>query len=137
MELKVYFQGRWELNRLAVDRSTDSSTVMIGCADFISTSLTQLRYHESGSLQRENYQGPFERTYLYVFPTEKSLKVFFEDGRFFYEADVLDGCASFVHYCGNDVYEGSMTLSDARAFEIEWQIHGPKKALQIRTQYTR
>mmetsp|Transcript_9215 Transcript_9215/g.21758 ORF Transcript_9215/g.21758 Transcript_9215/m.21758 type:complete len:112 (-) Transcript_9215:14-349(-) len=44
---------------------------------------------------------------------------------------------SFRHYCGPDIYDGMMQISDPDHFQIHWHIEGPNKDGDIRQDYAR
>jgi hypothetical protein len=90
---------------------------------------------ETGVLSNPHSIFPFSRQYVYELDGSEII-VRFQDGRWFHTID----CQSFpnvdfVHHCGNDLYKGSVAISES-SWEQKWQITGPKKNLRIRTYFS-
>ena len=133
--LEGYFQGIWTLQRTVDDHLLGISATMGGRAEFAPEGAQQLRYYESGQLQCGLYSGPFERIYFHEFPADQTMRVTFEDGRFFFEALFQGNNASFEHHCGDDIYTGAIVLLNDAAYEMVWQVRGPKKDFLIKSYY--
>ena len=63
-------------------------------------------------------------------------QVYFCDGRPFYNLTLIDGSASFTHYCHPDTYSGTLEVTGVQetpTLKLEWRIAGPKKDSTILT----
>jgi hypothetical protein len=64
-------------------------------------------------------------------------EVRFDDGRPFHALDLSSGVCSAVHPCGEDHYEGEYRILGEDAFEVRWQVRGPRKDQWILSRYRR
>lgn len=155
-----YFSGKWTFCRKIVNAATNEEvgTIVAGRASFerVETSLEDtkdLLYSESGQLKMRGISSNMEvtRQYLYRCLGDMSMKVFFynpaseEDHmRFFHNLDFVEGkdakdtfSACAEHLCVKDLYKVQMHLENSAAFEMRWEVKGPRKNNIIVTNFTR
>lgn len=53
------------------------------------------------------------------------------------EAELGTALPSTGHYCGGDLYEGELIVSDDDSWKLRYSVTGPQKALVMETQYRR
>ena len=56
--------------------------------------------------------------------------------RLFHEVD-LATCAPFEHPCGPDMYTGVLRIESDEAFQLLWNVHGPRKQGSVTACFTR
>jgi hypothetical protein len=135
--LKAFLLGRWELDRLVVDRAAAMSGGLQGHASFTSVP-GGLLYKERGTLTLGQHRGPAEQTYLFEFPeSDAQATVHFRDGHLFHSLDLRDGQDRARHECDPDFYEGLFIAISPTAWQSEWKVRGPRKDYDLVTTYTR
>jgi hypothetical protein len=72
-----------------------------------------------------------ERSYFW----DNSLRVFFDDGRFFHQVPSEGGPTT--HWCDPDQYDLHYDFSCWPRFEVRWRVQGPRKDYTAITEYTR
>jgi hypothetical protein len=135
--LKAFLLGRWELDRLIVDRAGGMTGRLQGHASFTSAS-RGLWYEERGTLTFGQHRGTAEQTYFFEFPEgDARATVRFRDGHLFHSLDLRDGEDRARHDCDLDLYEGLFIAFGPAAWRSEWNVTGPRKDYDLVTTYTR
>lgn len=136
-------QGRWKLTRTIKDYLNNAVTTGKGVATFLSIRMDQavLHYREdlkvffSNGVNTDTY-----REYLYKLE-EGKIKVYFQGGpdtgKFFHELTFTDKTATGEHLCVKDDYKASYVFHSDHRFDIVYQVDGPKKNYESKSQYTR
>ncbi|MEL7166588.1 MAG: DUF6314 family protein [Pseudomonadota bacterium] len=125
------FAGRWRLSRVIAPVGQPEAQFE-GVAEWVPDAEGRLSYAESGLL-RVPGQAEMRAERRYVWDAE--LNVWFEDGRFFHAVPAGGGQAG--HWCDPDWYEVTYRFGDWPAFDVEWQVRGPRKDYTSVTRYTR
>lgn len=139
----TYFKGSWTLNRTIVDFKQNQQGTYTGQSTFkLDTSrkdltVDTLLYEESGYLEFSDYVDRSYQSYIYEFPNKTISHVRFSDGRFFYQLGNQHNPCSIRHICGKDIYKGVYIFIDSNTFHIHWFVHGPRKNLEIWTEFCR
>jgi hypothetical protein len=132
-DLRRYFEGDWQLDRLAEDRRASTTHRMRGTAHFAPTE-RGLRYDEEVVWQPPG--GPERagaRSYVWVLSAPLCAELRFPDGRAFHDLDLCRGTAEVTHACPPDRYDGRYCLLDADRFRVRWVVTGPRKGLVLST----
>ena len=136
-DLRAYLSGFWQIDRVFLDRHRSIRGTMAGQAHFAEDG-DSLKYSERGSLSFGDHEGEAEQ-HLGVEFTEGAARasVCFRDGRPFYSLDLSEGWSVVSHVCGADRYEGRFFAFNHLHWQSTWEVSGPRKNLQIVTQYAR
>jgi Family of unknown function (DUF6314) len=108
----------------------------IGTAEFVALADGMLRWHESGRLRLDHFDGPAYRT-LTIVPTPDGHDVRFDDGRPFHHLDLSTGHTEVVHLCGPDRYHGTYACRGPGELHICWRVTGPDRDDEITSHYLR
>ena len=96
-ELVSWLAGSW-----AVERAVNGIPgTFIGSAEFVALSNGTLRWHESGRLRLDHFDGRAYRT-LTIAPTHDGHDVRFDNGRPFDHLDLSSGRTMVLHLCVPD-----------------------------------
>jgi hypothetical protein len=127
--------GAWRLVR----RIRDARLGLTGRARGSAT-LTRhggfLRYEEAARLTFGAFEGESSRVLRFLQEGAR-LRVQFEDGRPFFEADLSRARALLRHPCPPDEYCGRVRLLGPDRWAQVWKAEGPRKRLVIATLYRR
>jgi hypothetical protein len=132
------FEGTWDILRhiRPVSGAIDATARFEGRAVW-TPDQGGLAYIERGTLTMPG-AAPMtaERRYRWA----ADLSVYFDDGRFFHS--VPAGGGATAHWCDPDSYAGQYDFSDwdagdRPAFEVTWQVQGPRKAYTMHSRFTR
>lgn len=134
--LFLFFAGEWSLSR-----EIDPHGSFEGSAMFTQIDDNTLQYEEQGVLQlKEGYTlDDVTKRYLYKFEDEV-LVIYFDDGpdkgKLFHRLEFDEqGLALATHDCPPDVYQAKMHLKSSDAFEIIYDVKGPRKNYKITSLY--
>jgi hypothetical protein len=127
--------GTWTLARTIHDAAAGTSIICTGRAE-IRKIADHVRYDETVTLEIGG--RPIHATRAYISNERRGvIAVTFADGRPFFRAPIeSDGIMTAIHYCGRDVYTGSLDFGRPERWEMHWRVSG-SKSLQILTSYTR
>jgi Family of unknown function (DUF6314) len=131
-ELISWLIGSWTVER-AVNGVPET---FIGAAEFVALSDGTLRWHESGRLRLDQFDGRAYRT-LIIAPTQNGHEVQFDDGRPFHHLDLSTGYTEVVHLCGPDRYDGTYACRGPGELHVCWHVTGPDRDDEITSQYLR
>ena len=96
----------------------------------------QLKFFESGFLQKNNKDYPFSQTYrLNVSKSEYIVQ--FNDGRAFFKINKIDQLQAIDHICDLDNYIGKIKFINKTAFSISFFVSGPNKNYYLKALYKR
>jgi hypothetical protein len=129
-ELISWLTGSWTVERAV----NGAAGTFIGTAEFVALSDGTLRWHESGRLRLDQFDGRAYRT-LTIAPTQNGHDVRFEDGRPFHHLDLSTGHTEVVHLCGPDRYHGTYACRGPGEFHVCWHVTGPERDDEITSQY--
>ena len=132
----TYFIGDWQFSRTILDDKTDIEAHVKGEASF-RREQQSLHYTEEGTMEYGAYLGQVTQHYIYDFEGSCSVSVRFSDGRLFHQLELSTGADSVTHLCPPDTYEGRYELLDDAKWTLVWKISGPRKKLNISTDYWR
>ncbi|MDA8291777.1 MAG: DUF6314 family protein [Actinomycetota bacterium] len=132
-----YLAGAWELDRVVADELAGVEGRFVGSATFERVGATSLVYREAGELELPGYRGRATRSYRYVADEGRRVRVEFEDGRDFHDAELLVEGFATVHLCGGDRYEGRYALVSDRCWTLEWRVTGPATSLRLLSRFDR
>lgn len=137
--------GLWSFNRQITDFLSHEKLQAHGEAHFTPTSLEGvLLYQEQGKMVHSNGYHDFQQSYFYLINGEQKIEVYFSQyspsgelvmGDYFHSINLEGKSDQFNHMCGQDHYLGHMQLISETAFELSWQVQGPRKNYQLWTQY--
>ena len=128
-------EGRWSLVREIDDRRAGTAARFEGEARFDGRD-GGLRYREAGMLEVPGHAAlRAERVYDWR-ASGAWVEVLFDDGRPFHRFLAADRAAA-RHDCAPDVYEVRYDFADARAWQAEWEVSGPRKAYRMLSLYRR
>jgi hypothetical protein len=134
----AFLRGRWIIDRTIVDSLSGVSGAFTGTAEFAAEGYA-CTWVEAGELQwAAQTHRAGRRLLVAVRPDVPCIvDVAFDDGKFFYRADLSSGSDTFVHGCAPDTYSGSWTVDSADRFRLTWDVEGPAKQITIRSTYSR
>ena len=135
-DLSAFLEGAWRLSRILDDRRTQQRGRLDGLAVFTPCG-ARLIYRERGVLRIGAYQGRAERVYNYAFSAPGRAEVAFDDGAPFHDLDLTGGTWSADHRCREDRYHGRFRVLAPDAWEVVWQVAGPRKDQTLTTRYCR
>lgn len=124
------FEGRWHLSRRITSVHQPAATFQ-GQAAW-QRAEGGCWYTETGQMQIGS-SAPMQAERRYFWRSD--LSVWFEDGKFFHDVPPLGGAVR--HWCDPDEYLGHYVFSAWPAFEVSWQVTGPRKAYAMISRYTR
>ena len=124
------FAGQWALHR-TIDQKNGPAATFCGQASWTPHD-TGLMYRETGELAITG-QTPMQSTRQYVWHSD--LSVFFDDGRFFHQVPAQGGQTG--HWCDPDQYDVTYDFTTWPAFQVVWQVKGPRKDYTMISQYAR
>jgi hypothetical protein len=93
-------------------------------------------WRESGRMRLGRYDGPAARE-LRIVRAGSGWEVRFADGRPFHALDLDGGSCALEHPCGEDRYTGEFTVRGPDAFDVRWEVSGPRKAQALTGRYVR
>lgn len=125
------FAGSWALTRRILSPG-QADARFEGTAVWAEAAAGRLAYEETGTLTLAGHP-PMHSTRRYVW--DAALGVWFDDGRFFHT--VPPGGGRATHWCDPDYYVVDYRFDDWPAFEVTWQVTGPRKDYASVTRYTR
>jgi len=124
------FEGRWRLSR--VIRPAQGPEARFEGMAVWRPARGGMAYEERGTLHLEGQREmQAERRYFW----DRSLDVYFDDGRFFHRVPASGGTAH--HWCDPDQYDVTYDFSGWPAFEAVWCVKGPRKDYEMISRYTR
>jgi Family of unknown function (DUF6314) len=134
----AFLRGSWLIDRTIVDSLGGVSGAFTGTAEFVAEGHA-CNWVEAGELQwAAQTHRAGRRLLVAVRPDVPCIvDVAFDDGKFFYRADLSSGSDAFVHGCAPDTYSGSWTVDSADRFRLTWDVEGPAKQITIRSTYSR
>ena len=135
-DLRGFLEGGWSLVRLIDDRRAGQRGSFEGRVDFVRDG-GALWYRETGEMRLGDFRGRATRAYRFDFPARHAARVHFDDGRFFHDLDLRGGRAAVLHLCGEDRYHGAFRVTGQDAWEVGWEIQGPRKDLRLEARLTR
>jgi len=139
-DLRAYLAGHWRIARRIDDQSRDKTGEMSGSASFRDDG-PDLIYAETGRLTLGAHTGDAVQSYRYAFPepgrAPGRAEVRFMDGRDFHHLDLGSGFCEVTHLCGEDVYAGRIEARGPDAWRVRWEITGPRKKMNIETDFSR
>lgn len=122
------FQGRWRLTR-AIAHDTGQTARFTGLAAWQPHD-GGLIYSEIGRLEIPGQPSmSAERKYVW----DKDLRVYFDDGRFFHQVPETGGPTA--HWCDPDQYDVVYDFSQWPGWSCVWDVRGPRKSYQMRSDY--
>jgi hypothetical protein len=134
-DLHRFLLGDWHISRRVSDRRTGAVIRLAGLASF-TPAFGGLTYHEEGLLVGSTFRAPASQTYRFDIRGSRA-EVRFQDGRFFHEIELTQGCAHVRHVCGADLYTGRYVSRGPNLFwTTTWQVSGPRKRMLIVTRYS-
>lgn len=135
-DLGGFLRGRWRLERELIDRLADTCGRFVGLALF-RPAPEGLRYRERGRLRWQDRDCYGTRRYYYRLTAPDQAQVEFADGRPFHALDLRTGQWRCQHRCGADRYQGEFTVHRRDAWQMVWQVDGPRKRLLLRSWFER
>ncbi len=135
-DLRGFLEGGWSLVRLIDDRRAGQRGRFEGGVDFVGDGAA-LWYREAGEMRLGDFRGRATRAYRFEFPARHAARVHFDDGRFFHDLDLRGGRAAVLHLCGEDRYHGDFRVTGLDAWQVGWEIKGPRKDLRLSARLTR
>jgi Family of unknown function (DUF6314) len=131
-ELVSWLAGSW-----AVERAVNGVPgAFVGIADFVELCDGTMRWHESGRLRLDQFDGRACRT-LIIVATDDGHEVRFDDGRAFHPLDLSTGHTEVVHLCGADRYHGIYSCGEPGELHVCWNVIGPGRDDEIISRYLR
>jgi len=131
-ELVSWLAGSW-----AVERAVNGVPgTFVGTAEFVPLADGTMRWHESGRLRLDGFDGRAYRT-LTIVATQAGHEVRFDDGRPFHRLDLSTGHTEVLHLCGSDRYEGTYACRRPGELQVCWHVTGPERDDEITSQYLR
>ncbi len=132
------FEGTWRLERRIADVGSRRLVGRFrGEARFARSPDGDLDYLEEGALLLPQ-GGSFKATRRYLWRFDGPLlRVFFDDGRPFWEVDAAGGGIGSAHLCGADLYRARLVLSGWPRWRLAWRVTGPRKDLVIASRFWR
>ena len=128
------YLGDWTVARQIIDAANSTTIACAGRAT-LTASGDRVRYDEAVTFVLGGRLIRASRTYFYH-TRHGTLSATFADGRPFLSATLKDdGSATVLHYCGPDVYTGTIAFREAD-WQTHWNVSG-SKTLRITTLYTR
>jgi hypothetical protein len=131
-ELVAWLAGSW-----AVERAVNGVPgTFVGGAEFVALADGTVRWHESGRLRLDGFDGRAYRT-LSIVATEDGHEVRFDDERPFHHLDLSTGHTEVVHLCGPDRYRGTYACRGPGELHVCWYVTGPDRDDEISSRYLR
>lgn len=133
------FAGRWRVRRDISDYSSRWTGKFEGEAVFApSRDPMKLLYREEGKLSFAGLRSATAtRDYIWRFPDETRVKVYFSDDRPFHDFDPRLRDTEAEHQCDADLYQVRYIFADDGSWRAEWRVEGPLKDYRMVTFYTR
>ncbi len=130
------FAGSWQLERVITDHLADQRAMFSGCAEF-SLQEDGFLYEERGTLAIPG-QPEVAATRRYFWQSVgDDVQVSFEDGREFHRFSLSQTHPVAEHDCPPDFYHVAYDFSLWPCWTALWQVTGPRKNYEIRSQFSR
>ncbi|WP_184008500.1 DUF6314 family protein [Rubricella aquisinus] len=133
------FAGRWRVHRDITDFASRWTGKFEGEAVFApAQGEDTLLYREEGKLTFAGLRSATAtRDYVWRFPAEDRVEVFFADGRPFHSFDPGQKDTEADHLCAADLYQVRYVFEADEAWRAEWRVEGPMKDYRMVTFYRR
>jgi len=138
----AYFAGRWNMNREIGDRRAGLRAAAAGACDFLAGSESKVLVCEEALVidyGGNRFNGVQSTIWRFEKPSGPDL--YFQDGRYFCSAQFKKigdiWRAQLTHHCGDDVYDGNVTIEFEKCWRLVWRVRGPRKDFTLDTRYDR
>ncbi len=124
--------GQWQLDRQVHDERAGLSGTVSGLLT-LTTEADQIAWREQGTLLWNGSHMPVSREY-WLRRIGDEWWLHFADDRPFHAwrpGDWVD------HPCGEDIYQGLITIAGPDEWHTVWRLQGPDTAQHLTTRYTR
>ena len=137
-DVPAFLRGTWVVNRDIADSRSGATGEFQGTAEFTPDG-NSWSWVEAGELHWASQTHPAGRRLLVAVRPDVPciVDVAFDNGKFFYRADLSTGSDTFVHGCAPDTYYGFWTVDSADRFRLTWDVEGPAKRITIASSYRR
>lgn len=139
-----YFAGAWRMRRRIDDKRGGRRGAAKGEALFAADPNTGdgfLIYREALLIDYGGRRWPGHQETIWRFKKESGPQLCFSDGRSFCDmafaryGDLWR--APLTHLCGDDTYEGEISITDRNTWRLIWRVTGPRKGYTLDTEYRR
>jgi hypothetical protein len=147
------FTGIWRIER-DIENAIGPDAQFSGQAHFTALPAPQLgqlnpqapclKLRETGEMTFADQPTSFAATRHYYWQegpqnaaAQKTIHVYYDDGRFFHHFDPQDLRATAHHDCPPDVYDVTYDFAHWPNWQAIWQVSGPKKSYCLRSRYFR
>ena len=135
--------GVWDADRVVHDRRQSARAAATGERRFIRIETARDEYDDverlTVTLDGRAYAA--SQSYRWRVPVAGPIELWFADGRFFvgFELETRRGRSRgrFRHDCGDDVYDGAITIWGRDDWRMSWVVKGPRKDYRMTTRYRR
>ncbi|NDR59466.1 trigger factor [Pseudoruegeria sp. M32A2M] len=131
------FLGLWRMERVIDDRRAGEILRLSGRAELSKAGDGRLCYCETGQLDLAGGQK-LQAVRRYFWRAEGgTIRVDFEDGRYFHSFDPAAADPDAAHWCDPDQYDVRYDFARWPRWKSVWQVLGPRKDYTMTTWYRR
>ncbi|SDK89118.1 DUF6314 family protein [Aliiruegeria lutimaris] len=131
------FLGLWWMERVIEDRRAGETLRLSGRAELSAAGDGRLHYCETGQLDLADGQK-LQAVRRYFWHAEGgTIRVDFEDDRYFHSFDPAAVAPDAAHWCDPDQYDVRYDFARWPRWASVWQVLGPRKDYTMTTRYRR